>query len=149
MAITITKVFAYPQIAGSSPSGEATRRVHYTISGISDGVTNLSNEIVFDTSWFTTVLGESVGRIAIRRLGWSEDGFTSLNLSFDRQPDVIIAQMAGVNYQEFPEYLADPGEGNDGTGNLLLSTVGATTGAVFNIEIDAKIKAIKAPSHIL
>lgn len=149
MAVTVTKVFAFPSIGGATPNEERTRRVHYLVNGISDGTTNLSNEVIFDPAWFLMPDGSPVGRISIRRLGWSEDGFTSLNVAFDRQPDVLIAQMAGVDYKDFPEYISDTGESGDGTGKLFLSTVGAASGAVFSIEIEAKLKGVKAPSYVL
>lgn len=149
MAVTVTKAFAFPSIGGGTPNEERTRRVHYLVNGISDGTTNLSNEVVFDPAWFLMPDGQAVGRISIRRLGWSEDGFTSLSLAFDRSPDVTVVQMSGNDYKDFPEYISDTGEGGDGTGKLFLNTVGATAGATFSIEIEAKLKGVKAPSHVL
>lgn len=149
MAVTVTKVFAFPSIGGAAPNEERTRRVHYLVNGISDGTTNLADEVVFDPAWFLMPDGAPVGRISLRRLGWSEDGFTSMSLSFDRSPDVTIAHMSGNDYKDFPEYISDTGEGGDGTGKLLLTTVGAASGGVFSIEIEAKLKGVKAPSSVI
>jgi hypothetical protein len=143
MTVTVTKIFSVPAIGGNTPNEERVRRVHYMVNGISDGTTNLTDEVIFDPAWFTTMEGYPVGRIAIRRLGWSEDGFTSLNLSFDRQPDVVVAYMSGNDYKEFPAYLPDTGEGGDGTGKLLLTTVGAAAAATFSLEIEALVKGVK------
>ncbi len=148
MAITVTKIFSVPAIGGNTPNEERVRRVHYMVNGISDGTTNLTNEVIFDPAWFKTMTGEDIGRIAIRRLAWSENSFTSLNLAFDRQPNVLIAQMGGSDYREFPAYLPDTGESGDGTGKLFLTTVGAASGSTFSLEIEAKVKGVKAPSYI-
>jgi len=147
MAITVTKIFSVPAIGGNTPNEERVRRVHYLVNGISDGTSNLTDEVIFDPAWFTTMQGYPVGRIAIRRLSWSEDGFTSLNLSFDRQPDVVVAYMSGNDYKDFPAYLPDTGEGGDGTGKLLLTTVGAAAAATFSIEIEALVKGVKRANY--
>ncbi len=147
MTITVTKVFSVPAIGGNTPNEERVRRVHYLVNGISDGSTNLTDEVIFDPAWFTTMDGSPGGRLSIRRLGWSEDGFTSLNLSFDRQPDVIVAYMSGTDYKDFPAYLPDTGEGGDGTGKLLLTTVGAAATSTFSIEIEALVKGVKRANY--
>lgn len=149
MTVTVTKVFAFPSIGGATPNEERTRRVHYLVNGISDGTTNLADEVVFDPAWFLMPDGTPVGRISLRRLGWSEDGFTSMSLSFDRSPDVTIVHMSGNDYKDFPEYISDTGEGGDGTGKLLLTTVGAAAAGVFSIEIEAKLKGVKRPSSVV
>jgi hypothetical protein len=83
-------------------------------------------------------LGETPTRLALRRIGWSISGFTSINLEFDRTSDVLIAQMDGIDYKDFPNYLADTATGN--TGDLVFTTVGATAGGTFSLEIEAKLK---------
>jgi hypothetical protein len=147
MAITVTKMFSVPAIGGATPNEERVRRVHYLVNGISDGTTNLTNEVIFDPAWFTTMDGSPVGRLAIRRIGWSETSFTSMSLSFDREPGVVIAQMSDTDYKDFPAYLPDTGEDGDGTGKLLLTTVGAASGATFSIEIEAKVKGVKRANY--
>lgn len=138
MTVTVTKVHSVPAIGDATPSSTRTRRIHLLVNGISDAAADLTDSIAIDISTYLGPLGETPARLAIRRLGWSISGFTSINLEFDRTSDIIVAQMDGVDYKDFPNYLADTGTGS--TGDLVFTTVGATAGATFSLEIDAKLK---------
>jgi hypothetical protein len=138
MTVTVTKIHSVPQIGAATPSSDRTRRVHLLVNGISDSTTDLTDSIVIDISTYLGPLGETPARLALRRLGWSMSGFTSVNLEFDRGTDVMVAQMIGNDYKDFPNWLVDTATG--GTGDLVLNTVGATAGAVFSIEIEARLK---------
>ena len=138
MTVTVTRVHSFPAVGASTPNGERARRVHLIVNGISDGTDNLTDSAVIDISAYAGPLGEVPQRLAIKRLGWSMSGFTSVNAEFDRGTDVMVAQMSGNDYKEFPSYLTDTATG--GTGDLVISTVGATAGAVFSLEIEAKLK---------
>lgn len=138
MAVTVTKVHSVPAIGDATPSSTRTRRIHLLVNGISDGTDNLTDSVAIDISTYLGPLGETPARLSLRRIGWSIAGFTSINLEFDRGTDSMVAQMAGIDYKDFPDYLPDVGTG--GTGDLVFTTVGATAGGTFSLEIEAKLK---------
>ena len=138
MTVTVTKIHSVPAIGSATPSSDRTRRVHLLVNGISDGTSDLTDSIAIDISTYLGPLGETPTRLALRRIGWSIAGFTSINLEFDRGSDVLIAQMDGIDYKDFSNWLVDTATG--GTGDLVFTTVGATAGATFSLEIEARLK---------
>ncbi len=138
MTVTVTKVHSVPALGDATPSSTRTKRIHLLVNGISDATADLTDSIAIDLSAYLGPLGETPTRLSLRRLSWSIAGFTSINLEFDRGTDSIVAQMAGIDYKDFPNYLPDVGTG--GTGDLVFTTVGATAGGTFSLEIEAKLK---------
>jgi hypothetical protein len=138
MPVTVTRVHSVPAIGDATPSNTRTRRIHLIVNGVSDATDNLTDSIAIDISTYLGPLGETPARLALRRISWSVTGFTSINLEFDRSTDSVVAQMAGNDYKDFPNYLWDVGTG--GTGDLVFTTVGATAGGTFSLEIEAKLK---------
>jgi len=148
MTVTVTKRWVVPNSNLGTLDDPRQRSYHLQVSGVSDSTTNLTDEVLVNLSTLSLPDGSPVGRLAIRSLGWVEDGFTYLTLKFDRSPDDTIVTMAGADFKDYPGYLTDVGESGDGTGNLLLTTSGAASGSTFNIDVVFKAKAVLAPSAV-
>ena len=76
-------------------------------------------------------------KTSVKEIQWSIQGFTSVRLYWDHNTDDTLAVLAqGNGYAEFGMLgmLNDPGSAG-GTGNILLTTAGATTGATYDITL--------------
>ena len=72
-----------------------------------------------------------------------ETSFSSVTLLWDRQPtDEVALVMEGEGSVDFTEIGGkhDPKRGQDGTGNILLTTVGTTSGMAYSIRVKFKKK---------
>jgi hypothetical protein len=82
--------------------------------------------------------GQPVVRTALEEIHYDAFGFTNIQLFWDREPAETMAVLAGNNSGHL-DYrksggLAEVSDGlNDGTGNILLSTTGATAGDSYTI----------------
>jgi len=81
-------------------------------------------------------------RTAIDRVKYDAYGFTAIRLYWDRTPAEDIVVLAGNNSSDlcFKSGIVDPGESGDGTGDILLTSTGATNGDTYTIQIDFRVK---------
>ena len=106
------------------------------LTNISDGTgENLVTKV--DLSSLPTVPTYS----ALEEYSWDVQGFTSVALYWDHSTDQIIDIMSGRGARSYKDisYLMDP-RGSGGTGNILLSTNGATSGATYDITIVLQLR---------
>jgi hypothetical protein len=114
-------------------NGNRYHIVHLT--SISDG-TGESGVIKVDLS--TCDLGNGVFATgsSVKEIQWSIQGFTTVGLFWDHTSDGTISMLAAGNgYSEFGMLgmLRDTGTG--GTGDVLLTTYGAVSGATYDITL--------------
>lgn len=115
-------------------SGPRYHTVHLT--NISDG-TGESGVIKVDISTLNLGNGVAPTRTSVKEIQWSIQGFTSVRFYWDHTTDDTIGVLAAGNgYAEFGMlgFLSDPGSAG-GTGDILLTTAGATTGATYDITL--------------
>ena len=126
MADTVTS-----QIIANGP------RYHIVhLTNISDG-TGESLVTKVDISACDLGNGVFATKASVKEIQWSIQGFTSVRLFWDHTTDNTLAVLAqGNGYSEFGMLgmLNDPG-GAGGTGDILLSTAAATSGAPYDITL--------------
>jgi len=104
---------------------------------ISDG-TGESNVVKVDRSSFAA-LYKDTKRLTIRSVRWAIQGFTYIKISWDHTADDTALVLNGNGYDEFPEGVRDPNTSADtvtgAIGDVLLTSVGAASGATYDITI--------------
>lgn len=104
--------------------------VHLT--GVSDG-TGETDAIKVDKSAFT-VGGVEPTTLRLMAARWAVQGYSSLRLEWDRGTDVLAMIFSGNGFEDFrPDGKNDSGSG--GTGDIVLTTVGAASGATYDITL--------------
>lgn len=121
----------------------------YTVQllNLSDG-TGESNVVKVDKSALLAQDAAEPARLAIAQIRWNIQGFTYIRLSFDHDTDDIVRYLSGSGYDDYggmgypnaPDaayvgasgLLADPATAG-GTGDLLLTTVGHSSGDTYDI----------------
>lgn len=108
----------------------------YRFIAISDA-TGESAVIKIDKSTLTNWQGLEPGKLVITKIEWAMQGYTSVRLLWDHTTDDEIAVL-NTPYGCFDWTavggLVDPAS-TGGTGDVLLTTAGATTGGTYNITI--------------
>jgi hypothetical protein len=120
---------------------KGTRTAVYRFLCRSDGTgeTNVAKIIL---STLTGPAGKAPTRVAIEELQWTVSGFTSVQLNWDHTvPDEAIV-LSNVGYLDLTEVggLVDPGS-SGGTGNVTLTSYGASSSATYDIAIKVRLKA--------
>jgi hypothetical protein len=111
-----------------------TRRHIVRLTNVSDA-TGESAVVKVDISTLTNGKGIAPTAVNIESIQWSIQGFTSVRLFWDHTTDDEIAVLGtGNGYRDFSQdgVLADPRSAG-GTGDVLLTTAGATSGNTYDI----------------
>jgi hypothetical protein len=118
-----------------------TRRRVVKLINISDG-TGESDVVKVDVSALVGPDGTAPTYIAIDEVQWSIQGFTSVRLEWDATTDdEALVLAAGNGYLNFTNVggLVDP-KSSGTTGDLLLTTAGAVSGATYDITLSLRLK---------
>lgn len=118
-----------------------TRRRVVQLTNISDG-TGESDVVKVDVSTLTGPDGSAPTSVTIEEVTWSIQGFTSVRLEFDATTDdEAMVLGAGNGYASFVNMggLKDP-KSTGTTGDLLLTTAGAVSGATYDITLVLRLK---------
>lgn len=86
--------------------------------------------------------GKAPDAVQIEEVYWNVDGYNFITLSWDRQPsDIVALQLKGDGCRDYCSLggLSDPNRDLDGTGNLVLTTNGATSGGSYMIDIKLRL----------
>jgi hypothetical protein len=108
---------------------------------ISDG-TGEAAVVKVDISTLTGPDGTPPTKTVIEEIEWSIQGFTSVRLLWDHTTDDEIAALAAGNgYKNYKNSggLVDPASAGD-TGDILLTTAGAVSGATYDITLVVRLK---------
>ncbi len=119
-------------------TGQSTRHYGVRLTNVSDG-TGESNVVKIDISTLTGPDGLTTTTFPIEELVWNIQGFTSVRLTWDHNTDIVIDILSGQGYRDYRNYglLCDSGTG--GTGDVLLTTAGAVSGATYDITIIGRL----------
>jgi hypothetical protein len=112
-------------------------RYFVRLYNVSDG-TGETNVIKVDKSTLTNVNGVEPTKLNLVSVQWSIQGFSSVRLAWDHTTDdEMVVLGSGQGYMDFSEAgaLADPGS-TGATGDVLLTTGGAVSGASYNIVLE-------------
>lgn len=119
---------------------QGVRRYAINLTGISDG-TGETNVVKVDISTLTLADGQTVcGRCFLEEAEWDVQGFTYIKITWDRTSDqtaLICSGRGNVSWKHLG-YLQDKGTGD--TGDVLLSSVGATNGATYDITLVLQLR---------
>lgn len=94
-----------------------------------------------DISTLTGPDGTAPTAVGIVEMVWNIQGFTSVRLFWDHTADDEIAVLSGNGYRDYSDtgILMDP-RSSGGTGDVLLTTAGAASGATYDITIKFRLK---------
>jgi hypothetical protein len=118
-----------------------TRIYVQRLTNISDG-TGESGVIKLDISALMGPNGRAPTYTKLREVAWSIQGFTSVRLFWDHTTDdEIVVLGTGYGYMSFADVggLVDP-RSTGGTGDVLLTTAGATSGNTYTITLVWELK---------
>lgn len=119
---------------------------------LSDG-TGESNVVKIDRSTLLAVDNAEPSRLAIAQIQWHMQGFTYLKLSFDHTTDDVVEYLDGHGYIDYSGVgfpgdaaanynirglLLDPNSAG-GTGDLLLTSVGPTSGDTYSVTLTCRL----------
>lgn len=143
MADTVDVQWLYPpNWDGNAPdSPQGWKSVTVRLMGTSDGTgETLVRKI--DISELRTITGAVPTRTSVQNIFWDVKGFNNVELFWDRNPKSRIAVLSGQGGGNFMPNggLADPGESGDATGDILLTSNGASIGNAYDITIQLKLK---------
>ena len=84
---------------------------------------------------------DTTTHFVIEEITWDVQGFTHVDLYFDETTDVAAAKLSGQGYKDYREVggLVDPTDAGT-TGDILLSTIGATALSTYDITISLRKK---------
>lgn len=135
MADAVT-VRALPTNTGLSKRKNASPHFYYAVhlTNISDA-NGESAVVKVDKSTLLSADAAEPAKMAIEEILCSIQGFTSVKLLWDHSTDDVAAVLTGNDYRNYSEcILVDPAS-SGGTGDLLLTTVGASATATYDITI--------------
>jgi len=144
MADTVTTKWIWPpNWDGGFDDNQGTRKWTVQLTGISDGTGEAAVRKV-DISTLFLPNGGTPAKSIIERIEGDSSGYTALRLYWDRTPAENIAVIGGdgnfcLDYTEQGGNV-DPGESGDGTGDIMLTTTGYTSGDSYNIKLTFRLK---------
>lgn len=118
-----------------------TRRRVVKLTNISDGIGE-SDVVKVDVSALIGPDGSAPTHVAIEEVQWSIQGFTSVRIEFDATTDdEALTLAAGNGFMNFRDVggVVDP-KSSGTTGDLLLTTAGAVSGATYDITLVLRLK---------
>lgn len=123
-------------VVRNTVSRDGVYTIHLT--GLSDG-TGETNVVKIDKSAFTGPSGSEPSYITILSARWNTQGYSYIKLSTDHTTDDTMLLLTGNGYDEWEMGLQDPNS-TGGTGDLLLSSVGAASGATYDITLRVSMR---------
>jgi len=141
MAWTVTPRWISPANWGGSAGTMQGRKARVIVTGTSDAATELTNQILIDISTLNTLRGDVCTQIAPTVIQYDISGLTSATLEFDHgTDDAFLTMGSGISIIKFDPPMSDTLTSSDGTGDLVLTTVGGAAGSRFTIDIEFNIK---------
>ena len=109
-------------------------------TNVSDG-TGESDVVKIDKSALVDVRGLEPFALDLVEITWTIQGFSSVRLEWDHTTDDEILHLANNGIMDFREqgYLRDPVSAG-GTGDVILTTAGASSGATYSIVSTWKLR---------
>jgi len=110
--------------------------IHLTATCEGQSCDEESDVVKIDISQLRKVDGTAPTRTVVEQIRWDISGFNFVRLEWDRSPDSMIAVLSGRGEQT--KDIVD--EGDDLTGDILLTTDNMTDGASYDIFITVRLK---------
>ena len=116
------------------------RRHVVLLQSVSDG-TGETAAVKIDKSGLVNSKGVEPDNLALLEVKWNIQGFTGVNLLWDHDTDDEMLSLSGDGSLDFTQHgaLVDP-DSTGGTGDVLLTTVGAALGDAYQIMLVFKLR---------
>ncbi len=117
-----------------------TRKHVIQLLNTSDG-TGETAVVKVDKSTLANRWGAEPGDLALLEVTWNIQGFIAVNIEWDHTANDEMLVLSGNGYKDFREYgvLVDP-DSSGGTGDVVLTTVGAAATATYDITLAFKLR---------
>jgi len=110
------------------------------ITGVSDG-TGESDVVKIDKSSLIGPKGVEPARIKVMDISWDISGWEGINLEWDGSTDAVAFVLSTNGYEDFAKVGGLVADNSDGTGDLLLTTVGTgASGDTYTITLNCRLK---------
>lgn len=119
---------------------QGTQRYTVQLISTSDG-TGESDVVKVDISTLVGPIPPAAPtKVAIEKVQYAIQGFTSVLIKFDRGTDVVALRLpTGSGLKDFSKEFGIVDDGTGGTGDVLLTTAGAVSGATYDIILWLKL----------
>lgn len=94
-----------------------------------------------DISTLTGPDGSAPTSVTVERIQWMVNGIDYVTLEWDHTTDEEIDTLSGSESRDYTRYGGFHDSGTGGTGDIILSTSGATEGGSYDIYIELKHEA--------
>jgi len=143
MPLTTDVQWIYPpNYDGNPPATGGFKKVMLHLTGVALSVEGSGEEetdvVKLDISELRKPDGTVPTRTVIESLSWDISGLKNVVLEWDRAPDKVIAVMSERGKVE--EAIVDESDGSDGTGDILLTTMGVALGSSYDIMMTVRLK---------
>ena len=143
MADTITEQWVYPPNWDENPPTKGgCRTIVKRFTCISDG-TGETDVTKIDISGLRTISGAVPVKTVVESVSYIVNGFTSVVIEWDRAPNSVVCVLSdhsGSLDFTMSGGLVDPSGAGDRTGDILLTSNGASSGDVYDITITLRLK---------
>lgn len=105
-------------------------------------VSNGNNEVnvaKIDRSALQNTLGQVPDTLPIESIQWTIQGYQSVRLLWDRDPKLVADIMSNTGLRDYAGIGFLPDTGSGGTGDILLTTTGAESGATYDIVLVVRV----------
>jgi len=146
MALTTSTEYIYPrgyQQGDWIEKNNGPRRYCVQLIGEGTGAEDEADVRKLVLADHVTPLCEAASdKFIIEKIEYEIRGFTGISLEFDRVPQKVFFKMGGDNNgkQDFTRWGGLPDDGDDGTGDILLTTNGGGQYDVYNIILTFRVK---------
>lgn len=134
-----------PDAATIKTIRNGSQQIVVHLTNISDG-SGESAAIKLDKSALLANDGAAPASLDIEQVEWNIQGFTSVRLLWDHDTDEVALVLSGSGYKDFRgkddsvynsvgNMRVSDGRGTGGTGDILLTTAGAVSGATYDITL--------------
>lgn len=117
-----------------------TKEIILHLTNISDGTGEATVAKIVKASIGAAVGGAAAASLDLAWIRWTIQGFSSVRLLWDHTADDVAMVLSGNGYENFLEVSADSRSlpkpdprSAGGTGDVLLTTAGAVSGATYDI----------------
>jgi len=138
MALTTNTTWVHPpNWDGNPPENGGWKRIILHLTGRCETSGDEEVDVVkLDISELRKIDGVAPDRTVVEKIEWDISGLNNILLEWDRAPDATIAVLSGRGKSEHD--ITD--QGDDLTGDILLTTDGVTDGSSYDIFLTVRLK---------
>lgn len=129
-----------PDVVDTAVLESTPDRIVVRLTNVSDA-TGESAVVKIDKSTLVANNGLEPRDLIVDEMEWNIQGFTSVRLFWDHTTDDELAVLTGTGYRQYwsDGGLKDPRSAG-GTGDIVLTTAGAASGATYDIRLNCRLQ---------